>query len=334
MKLNEADRLPFLLKPVGKDYLWGGTKLRDLYSKDFMTDTVAESWECSTHPNGLSIVASGPFEGMSLSDVLLSHPEFLGSHPKCPPGRIPILVKLIDANSDLSIQVHPSDEYAFANENGQLGKTEMWYVIDAKPGASIVYGLKRKLEKNKVLRFATEGTIGKYLQRIPVHKNDVFIVEPGIVHAIGEGILIAEIQESSDLTYRLFDYNRVDKNGNRRELHIEKALSVMNFGSTPPPKQPLRVLKYTPGRATEALMRCKYFQVDRMLINTERVRDMADFRTGTSTFQILLCYEGCATITERSGWALNLFQGDSVFVPSESPALKIHGKASFLRIRC
>ena len=332
---KEADHFPFLLTPEGKDYLWGGERLKDLFNKNPGVHPIAETWECSTHPHGPSRVMNGPYKGWLLSDVLLENPDFLGRHPKCEPGQIPILVKFIDAEKDLSVQVHPSDDYANEHEDGQLGKTEMWYVIDAKPGAKLVYGFKRKIRKDQVESAIANGTIEKYLQYVPVHKNDVFFVKPGTVHAIGSGIIIAEIQESSDLTYRLYDYNRIDKNGQKRPLHIGKALDVLDLKPTPLPTQPLRVLKYTPGRAVEVLNRCKYFQVDRMLINTSYTRSMADYKTGENTFQVLLCYNGCGSIFDPvSRKSLNFFQGDTVFVPANSPDLKLHGRASLLRVRC
>lgn len=325
---------PFLLSPVGKDSLWGGSRLKDEFNKDLPQDPLAESWECSTHPNGQSVIASGPFKGRTLSDVLLEHPEYIGTHPKAPPGQIPVLVKLIDASKDLSIQVHPTDEYAKEHENGQLGKTEMWYVLDAQPGAKLTYGFYHNISEKGLRKAIETNTLEKHMNRVEVRPNDIFFIEAGTIHGIGKGILVAEIQESSDLTYRLYDYGRLDKNGKPRELHIEKALEVVNKKKVEPPHQPMRVLKYKNGRATELLVRCKYFQVDRILINTERIREMAEFSTGSGTFQILLCYSGCGTLIGETGTVINLFKGDTVFVPANSESIKLHGKLSILRVRC
>lgn len=203
---------PFLLKPAGKDYLWGGNRLNDDFTKGIALSPLAETWECSTHPDGPSTAASGEFEGQSLSDVLMAHPEFLGTHPKTK-GELPILIKFIDAKKDLSVQVHPTDAYAAEHENGQLGKTEMWYVLDAAKDTSLVYGLKTDVEKERLRAAIEKGTVEKYLQKVPVQKNDLFYIEAGTIHAIGAGALIAEIQESSNLTYRIYDYDRVDRNG-------------------------------------------------------------------------------------------------------------------------
>ena len=337
MSLNNEDlgTRPFLLKPAGKDYLWGGSRLKDDFDKQFDLDPLAETWECSTHPNGPSIVASGEFKGMLLSDVLKDHPEFVGSHPNVKNGQIPVLIKFIDAKKDLSVQVHPSDEYAYVHENGSLGKTEMWYVIDALPNASLVYGFHHSITKEQVRKAIKTGKLERYMNRVPVRKGDMFFIPSGTVHAIGAGCLIAEIQESSDLTYRLYDYNRLDKNGSLRELHIDKALEVANLDRVESPTQPMEVFKFRPGRATQMLARCKYFQVERMIINTERIKELAEFRTGSSTFQVLLCYSGCGVIRDETyGTSSNFFKGDCIFVPANSSLLKIHGKAEFLRIRC
>ena len=250
---------PFLLRPIGKDYLWGGTRLRTEFGKELPEEPLAESWECSIHPDGLSVVGSGVWEGRTLSEVLKEHPELLGTHPGTE-GELPILIKLIDAKSDLSVQVHPDDEYARVYEHGQRGKTEMWYVMDAAEDTKLVYGFYHDMDKNTLKKSLSDGTVEKYLQKVKIKKDDVFFIEAGTVHAIGSGALIAEIQENSNLTYRMYDYNRVDKNGKLRELHVDKAVEVANLKGSSEPRQPLRVLKYRKGAASELLCRCKYFQ--------------------------------------------------------------------------
>lgn len=322
---------PFLLKPAGKDYLWGGTRLTDDFSKEMELVPLAETWECSTHPDGPSVVISGQHAGKLLTAVIEEHPEYLGTHPKAM-GGLPILVKFIDAKKDLSVQVHPDDGYAMKYENGSLGKTEMWYVVDAEKDASLIYGFHHDMERKDLEKSLKEGTVEKYLQKVRVQKDDVFFIEAGTVHAIGAGALIAEVQESSNLTYRLFDYNRVDKAGKKRELHIQKALEVINLKGSQEPRQPMRVLKYKKGSASELLCRCKYFQVERLLVNTERYREMADYRTGENSFEVLLCISGCGTLKGRE--AIPFIKGDCIFVPANSAPLKIHGKAQFLRIGC
>lgn len=324
---------PFLLRPTGKNYLWGGTRLNDDFSKGINMEPLAETWECSTHPDGPSIVASGAYKGMPLAEVLKRHPEYLGTHPRTE-GELPILIKFIDAKQDLSVQVHPDDEYAMKYENGSLGKTEMWYVIDAEKDAGLVYGFRHDMKKEDLRTSLKQGTVEKYLQKVKVKKDDVFYIEAGRVHAIGAGALIAEIQESSNLTYRLYDYNRVDKDGNLRELHIDKALDVVDLKGSAEPRQPMRVLKYKKGCASELLCRCKYFQVERQLINTERCREMADFRTNQNSFQVLLCLSGCGVLFADGDEVINFFRGDCIFVPANSIPLKLHGRAQMLNVSC
>lgn len=328
--LPDKHRQPFLLRPAGKDYLWGGRRLRDDFAKNMDMEPLAETWECSTHPAGLSMAATGIFAGMSLAEVLRRHPEFLGTHPAAENG-LPILIKLIDAREDLSVQVHPDDEYARRYEDGQPGKTELWYVMDASKDARIIYGLHQDTEKSILQRAALDGTIGKYLQKVPVKRDDVFYVEPGTIHAIGAGVLIAEVQENSDLTYRLYDYGRVDKHGKMRKLHIDKALDVADLAGSARPRQPVRVLQYRPGIAEELLCRCKYFEVCRMLVNTER-RQKVYFRADSISFRVLLCMNGCGVIRWENG-SLNIYKGDCVFFPADSVRVSFHGQMQMLCVR-
>ena len=324
-------RLPFILIPSAKDYLWGGSRLNDDFNKGIDIFPLAETWECSTHSDGQSLV-----NGIFLGDILKEHPEYLGTHPLQTTGgrpELPILIKLIDANKDLSVQVHPDDEYAYVHENGSCGKSEMWYVLDAKPGAKLVYGFRQDITVETIRTAIENGTIENYLNHVPVHKNDLFYVEAGTVHAIGAGCLIVEIQQNSNLTYRLYDYDRTDKSGNKRLLHIDKALDVVNLKSSAIPRQPMRVLKYNNGCASELLTRCKYFQVERLLLNTEIHRNLFGFQTESNSFHVLLCVDGCGTISGEE-LTLNFFKGDCIFVPAECIPLKLHGKAQILNVSC
>ena len=324
---------PFLLKPAGKDYLWGGSRLNDDFAKEIDMTPLAETWECSTHPDGPSIVNSGVHKGLILSDVLREHPEYLGLHSS-EKKELPILIKFIDAKNDLSVQVHPDDSYAMVNEKGANGKTEMWYVMDATKNARLIYGLSHNTDRETIKKSIEQGTLEKYLQKVPVKKDDVFYIAPGTIHAIGAGALIAEVQENSNITYRLYDYDRIDKTGRKRELHIKKALDVANLKGTDAPRQNLRVLKYRQGCATEFLYRCKYFQVERMLVNTERIRKMVSFQTTDLSFEVLLCLDGCGSISFEKNEVLHFFRGDCIFVPAASVPIKIHGSAQFLKVSC
>lgn len=343
-KMNQ----PFKLSPAAKDYLWGGNRLNDDFEKNIDMEPLAETWECSTHPDGPSVVASGEFTGQTLTQVLKAHKEFLGEHPYAiaeshprlweENAGLPILIKFIDAKKELSVQVHPSDEYAAQYEQGQLGKSEMWYVLDATETASLVYGFNRDISEEKLRKRLGEGTIEKYLQKIKVRKDDVFYIESGTVHAIGAGALIAEIQENSNLTYRMFDYNRTDKNGKLRELHIDKAIAVAKRTSSAEPRQPMRVLKYRRGCASELLCRCKYFEVERWLLNTERTRELVEVQTDCSSFEVLLCIKGCGMLfmydENRMTESIPVFKGDCIFVPANSCRIKIHGKIQMLKVHC
>lgn len=324
---------PFLLRPIGKDYLWGGQRLNYDFGKNIAMDPLAETWECSTHEDGLSIVGSGMYTGRTLKEVLAENPYYVGKHPKTN-GDIPILIKLIDAKQDLSVQVHPDDSYAYINENGQLGKNEMWYVLDATPDAKLVYGLHHTIEKDVFEECLKSGKAEMYLQKVPIKANDVFFIEAGTIHAIGKGALIAEIQEKSNLTYRLYDYGRIDRNGENRELHIKKGLDVAKLEAAKEPIQPLRVLQYEPGCARELLCRCKYFQIERLIINTDRHRSMVDYSADEISFKVLLCVSGCGAIFWDNDCSLRVFKGDCIFVPANSVSIKIHGRAQFLSVSC
>lgn len=321
---------PLLLRPSGKDYLWGGSRLNDELEKGIDLSPLAETWECSTHPDGPSYIVGGEFDGKELAEVLKKHPEYLGER-HAGAHTLPILIKFIDAKEDLSVQVHPTDDYAREKENGQSGKTEMWYVLDARRDAKLIYGLKLDCSKDEMRRAIENGTVMNYLQKIPIHKDDLFFIQAGTIHAIGAGTLVAEIQENSNLTYRLYDYERVGKDGKKRELHIDKALDVANLHSSAEPKQPLRVLRYRQGVASELLTRCKYFEVYRMIVNTER-RQKVHYRADDLAFRVLLCVNGCGTIFYEDG-AVTFYKGDCIFVPADSETLTIHGQAQFLDIR-
>lgn len=321
---------PLLLRPSGKDYLWGGQRLNDEFAKHIDMSPLAETWECSTHPDGPCYVAGGEYGGEELAEVLRRHPKYLGTRHKGA-AALPILIKFIDAQKALSVQVHPTDEYAKARENGQLGKSEMWYVLDAAKGASLFYGLRQDCTKEELRRCLADGSVMNLLQKIPIQKDDLFFIPAGTIHAIGAGALVAEIQESSNLTYRLYDYDRMGKDGKKRELHIEKALEIASLRGSAEPRQPLRVLKYRQGAALELLTRCKYFEVYRMLVNTER-RQQVRYRADEVAFRVLLCVNGCGTISYDGG-TIPFYKGDCVFIPADSAVLTIHGQAQFLDVR-
>lgn len=319
---------PILLKPSGKDYIWGGNRLKDEYNKNIDLSPLAETWECSAHPDGCSTVISGVYKGYTLEEVLKKHPEYMGTKYSGN-EKFPLLVKLIDAEKDLSVQVHPDDEYAEKNEH-QSGKTEMWYVVDSQPGASLVCGFAHAVSKDILRHDTASGQLMKHLRKVPVHKGDVFYIPAGTIHAIGAGVLIAEIQESSNLTYRVWDYDRIDKNGKKRETHLEKALEVLNFKSgeeiRPKPKR----IEYSFGASREVLCRCKYFE-------TERIRTSMgiSFVVNGLSFQVILCIEGAGSIeNDEMEKPLKFRKGDCIFIPAGAGKTFIIGEAEMLKIRC
>lgn len=316
-----------LLKPFGQMKIWGGQRLNQEYCKGLAIDKLGETWECSTHPHGPSLIRNGTFAGQTLTKVLEAHLEFLGT--RVPKGEgLPILVKFIDANKDLSVQVHPDDAYAKAKENSK-GKTEMWYVLDALPGAKLVHGFAHTMNKEFLQKALAEGNLVKHLQQVEVKKHDVFFTPAGTVHGIGAGCLIAEIQENSDLTYRLFDYDRVDDNGNKRELHIEKAMEIMNFNAGHKLRQVPRMVHYYPGCRREILCRCKYFETERI-----KVTKGAAFTVMDMSFQVLLCLEGSAGLeTSEFKKPLRFKKGDCIFLPAGLGRCFVIGECEFLKIR-
>jgi len=310
--------------------MWGGRRLRDDFSKEGEFP-LAETWECSTHPDGVSIIASGKNTGRLLSDVIKESPYILGTKLE---GitELPLLIKFIDSKENLSVQVHPDDDYARLHENGQNGKTEMWYVIDAEENAKLVYGLRHNTTSDMLKKSIGNGTLELFLQEIPVRKNDVFFIPPGTIHAIGAGSLIVEIQQNSNITYRLYDYNRIDRSGKKRELHTDKALEVANLNKSNHPIQPLRILHYQPGYASESLCQCRYFQVERVLINTEKLRSMVRLKTSELVFQVLVCIDGCGSVFYgKEKDAIHFIKGDSIFLPAGCE-YQLHGMCQLIKV--
>lgn len=215
---------PLFLKPVFKERIWGGTTLKREFGYDLPSEQTGECWAISAHPNGPSVIENGPYAGMTLDKLWKEQPGLFGN-PK--EAVFPLLTKILDANKDLSVQVHPDDAYAMANENGELGKTECWYVIDCKENAHIIYGHNAKT-KEELIRQINEEKWNELLRKVDIKPGDFFYVPSGTIHALCEGTLVLETQQSSDTTYRVYDYDRRDANGNLRELHLEKAIDVIN----------------------------------------------------------------------------------------------------------
>lgn len=213
---------PLFLKPVFKERIWGGTALRTEFGYEIPNDITGECWAISAHPNGPSVIENGPYAGMALDKLWREHPELFGN-PK--EEVFPLLTKILDANMDLSVQVHPEDSYAKVHENGDLGKTECWYILDCKEDATMIFGHNAKT-KEELIQQMNEGKWNELLRRVKIKPGDFFYVPSGTMHALCEGTLVLETQQSSDTTYRVYDYDRRDAEGNMRDLHIEKAIDV------------------------------------------------------------------------------------------------------------
>ncbi|WP_260631426.1 mannose-6-phosphate isomerase, class I [Neobacillus niacini] len=213
---------PLLLKPVFKERIWGGSTLREEFGYEIPSDQTGECWAISAHPNGPSIIENGPYAGMALDELWSKHPELFGNSKE---EVFPLLTKILDANMDLSVQVHPEDAYANIHENGELGKTECWYILDCKKDADMIFGHNAKT-KEDLIQQISEGKWNELLRRVKIKPGDFFYVPSGTIHALCEGTLVLETQQSSDTTYRVYDYDRRDSEGNLRDLHLEKAIDV------------------------------------------------------------------------------------------------------------
>lgn len=317
---------PLRFKPVYKDYIWGGRSLADLGKILPGTGIVAESWEISGHPNGPSIIANGPLAGRSLPDVVLSLGRtLLGSIPsEHDLARFPLLIKLIDAHDQLSVQVHPDDNYARIHEHGEDGKNEMWYVVSARPGARLVAGVRPGVKPECFLAAIKDGTCLDLLQSIPVKAGDVVNIPAGLVHAIGDGLVICEIQQNSDTTYRVYDYDRRDGEGKLRPLHIEKAMQVINFNSSGA-SHLISGLFIRQGDLTRrVLVMNRYFTVEE-----QRITGEADFCGDGSRFRTITVLEGqgSLTYTLSNGVLITepLFPGDSLLIPACFTAWHVQG---------
>jgi mannose-6-phosphate isomerase len=258
---------PLTFEPVLRDYIWGGRNLETLFGRALPPGITAESWEISGHPSSPTPVDAGPLAGLSLPQVLdLWGKDLVGTRFRWATdrGKFPLLVKLLDANRPLSVQVHPPDEYALAHEKGELGKAEVWYVLHAKPGAELIYGLSQETTP-KAFRAALEnGTLFDLLHRLPVQAGDTILVPTGTLHALLEGIVVAEIQQNSDTTYRVYDWGRLGAEGKPRPLHVDKALDVIDFSRVRPQASRPTVVGGRRGLVRYEIARCPYFVVERV----------------------------------------------------------------------
>ncbi|MEX0717375.1 MAG: type I phosphomannose isomerase catalytic subunit [Planctomycetaceae bacterium] len=309
---------PLVFEPLLKRIRWGGRRLGDALGKPIGdADDYAESWEIADHGDDQSIVARGPLAGWTLSRLVRERgQELLGRHARAGLEQFPLLVKFLDAQDRLSVQVHPNDIQAKRFDPSENGKTEAWVVLEAAPHSLIYAGLRPDVDADSLRAHLAAGTVVECLHAFHPQPGDCLFVPAGTVHALGEGIMIAEVQQSSDITFRMFDWDRLDREGNARPLHIEESLAVIDF--TRGPVNPVRpeIIADEPGRRTERLAHSEYFELRRHTLGTT----LAISRSNECS--ILLALSGTADL-HWDGESLPLPRGQSVLIPAESPDVRI-----------
>lgn len=306
------------LKPVFKDYIWGGTKLRDEYGFKSELTKLAEGWMLSCHKDGENIIENGDFTGKTLTEVVKANPDYLGKNGK-KFEYFPILIKLIDAKNDLSVQVHPDNEYAMRVEK-EYGKTECWYILDCDDDAELIYGFNKSITSEEFKEKIADNTFLETVNKVKVKKGDLFFIEAGTLHAIGKGILLAEIQQNSNTTYRVYDYGRLGADGKPRELHVEKAIDVTNC--TPPTRStnPEGELIVADGYEKQLLTKCDLFNVEKVSVNTTYTANADE-----KSFVSVLVTDGKATIDD-----IEIKKGDSLFIPANYGKFTVAGKSELI----
>lgn len=313
---------PIIFDPILKERIWGGTKLKTEFNKNITSDITGESWELSTVKGDVSVISNGKYEGKSLNELISEFPEeVLGAkiHEKFG-TEFPLLFKFIDAREDLSIQVHPNDELAKERHNS-FGKTEMWYVMQADEGARIVVGFKENSSKEEYVENLENKSLLSILKEVPVKAGDVFFLETGTIHAIGAGIVIAEIQQTSDITYRVYDWDRVDAEGKSRELHIDLALAAINYNTTDTEK-----IYSKEENKSNPVVNCPYF-----ITNYFPVNGAVSVEKSGDSFTVYMCMEGNFDL-ELNGKKWSYKKGDTILVPAAMKDFNLNGNAILLEI--
>lgn len=309
---------PIKLVPEFKEIIWGGNKLKTEYNKKSDLNNIAESWELTVRPDGMNKIEGGEFDGLTMAEYIEKNGFEVVSNKKL--DFFPLLIKFIDAKANLSVQVHPDDEYALAKANS-LGKTEMWYVIDAEPGAQLVYGLKPTSNRDTLKKAIENGTVENELNFVSVKKGDVFFIPSGLVHAIGAGILLAEIQQNSNITYRVYDYNRLGNDGKPRELHVEDALNVIVNRND----DEIEKIRFSTNvKNSNSLASCEFFKVDKFSVCAP-----LQFSTNVESFNSILCLDGNGEI-EFNGEKFALNKGDSYFIPANLGVYSVSGNVEII----
>ncbi len=313
---------PLQFHPILKDRIWGGTKLKSYLNKPITSEITGESWEISTVENDVSIISNGFFEGKTLNELIDNFPEeILGTKVYKRFGKqFPLLFKYLDARDDLSIQVHPNDELAKKRHNS-FGKTEMWYVMQADDDAKLIVGFKEKSSPEQYLKNIKNNTIVDILDVKKVKQGDVFFLETGVIHAIGAGIVIAEIQQTSDITYRIYDFDRKDASGNTRELHVDLALEAINYDVVKAQKEYSKI-----ENVSNEMVNCQYFTTKFIPLDGEM-----KIEKNTESFTVYMCVEGSFEMILKK----DIYQyktGDTIFLPAEITEFELKGKAAVLEI--
>ena len=313
---------PLQFEPILKERIWGGTKLKTYLNKPITSDITGESWEISTVENDVSVVANGSLKGKSLNDVINKFPEaILGTKVHKEFGKqFPLLFKYLDAREDLSIQLHPNDELAKKRHNS-FGKTEMWYVMQADPNSRLIVGFKEKSSPDEYLKYIHDKNIVDILDTKKVKQGDVFFLATGTIHAIGAGIVIAEIQQTSDITYRIYDFDRVDANGNKRELHVDLSLEAVNYETIEAQKFYSKV-----ENISNEVVNCKYFTTNFIPLDGNTTIN----KSGDS-FTVYMCVDGSFELT-GDGEGYTYIKGNTVLIPAALTDFQLSGKASILEI--
>ena len=316
---QELSRDIIILEPVFHEKIWGGRRLAEDFGYDIPEGKIGECWAISAHPHGDCVVASGAFVGEKLSYLWDVHHELFGDAKG---DRFPLLIKILDAHDDLSVQVHPDDSYAAEHEHGSLGKRECWYVLDAEPDTDIIIG-QRARNRQELAQMIEEGRWDDMLNLVPIHKGDFFRIDPGTIHAIKGGTLILETQQSSDVTYRVYDYDRVGVDGKPRELHIQQSLDVVNYDLVPPVSG--RVTAPEVDGVTE-LMACDNFVVKKIAVQGEKVVAQP------YPFLCVSVIEGTGSVQVESNMAQPhiLHKGSHFIAPAQSGDLTFSGDMTLI----
>lgn len=307
---------PLFMQPVFQEKIWGGNRLRTVFGFEIPNDKIGEDWAISAHPHGVSVIENGPYKGQTLDQLWAQHKELFGNPTE---EVFPLLIKILDAEDDLSVQVHPDDAYGLKHE-GELGKTECWYIIDAAPGAEIIYGHHAQT-REELAAMINEGRWDELLTRVPVKKGDFFYVPSGTIHAIGKGIMILETQQSSDTTYRVYDYDRKDDSGNPRELHIQQSVDV----TTVPAKAPaLNIQEVRKGNSAVVT----YVKTDFFNVYEWQVKGALSF-SKQAPYTLATVIDGFGQLVVN-GEAYELKMGTSFILPAQIENWEVQGELTII----